>query len=70
VTQYFRGEEFVYVDCLLQWGYKKPKEELPFVFKYFGVFFQLYSKFLNLLPDYIQEVRKFLVERGTKCDFK
>jgi len=58
ITQYLRGTEYIYIDCLLQFEYKNPKEELPYVFKYFEIFFQAYAKFLNMIPDYIQDVRK------------
>lgn len=55
ITQYLRGSEYVYVDCLLQFEYKNPKEELPYVFKYLDVFLQAHVKFLNMLPDYYQD---------------
>jgi hypothetical protein len=56
ITQFLRGDEYVYVDCLLQNEYADPFEEIPHVLKYIKVFFDFYIKYMRALPDYLPEV--------------
>jgi hypothetical protein len=56
ITQFLRGEEYVFVDCLLQNEYSDPLEEIPSVLKYIKVFFDFYVKFMRNLPDYLPDV--------------
>ena len=59
ITQLLRGVDYINLDALLQHEFKNPKEEIPLVFEFLTHHMKIFIKFLQILPDYFQDVSSF-----------